>query len=240
MYQILLLLAVLSVADVSQAIDIERILIPIAVSQSPGANGSRWTSDVQYRSDSEYRFVRPVTIADWSPPIHTTIQLPVFLLGPTDMPGMFLDIDKRASAETHISVRVYDVSRPASGVVLPGVREEEFSSTPLQFLNVPVPSPDAAVLLRVYDSSSQPGATVTIRVFRSGDNLRDEVLASETLPLFYQSSFAPGYVQYSLSSTPFRGPLRVEVTPDRADERLWAFITVTNPMTSEVTPIFDH
>jgi hypothetical protein len=157
-------------------------------------------------------------------------------------PGQFLSIDKRASAQTHISVRVFDVTRPAPGVVLPGVREEEFSSSALQFLNVPVPTPEAAVLLRVYEANSQPGATVTVRVFRVGDNLQDVPLAEEVLPLFYRGTRAatPGYLQYSLPSTSFPGPLRVEVTPNSADEALWAFITVTNPLTSEVTPVFAH
>jgi len=122
------------------------------------------------------------------------------------------------------------------------VREEEFSSSALEFLNVPVSSSGEAVLLRIYEANSQPGATVTIQVFRSDDSGRDVLVATETLPLLYRGStvFTPGYLQYSLPPTAFRGPLRVEVTPNGADQSLWAFITVTNPMTSEVTPIFAH
>lgn len=73
-------------------------------------------------------------------------------------------------------------------------------------------------------------------------NESDVLVASDVLPLRYKgpSEFTPGYVQYALPVAPVQGPLRVEVAPNSDDESLWAFITVTNPATSEVTPIFAH
>jgi len=239
-------------ADLDRA-GFEMILIPAPLvepsSPLPGANGSKWVSDLYVRNggnagaltflpDAICKICSPSTPPEILPPGATRRYGGYALL-----PGHYLFVQKAELDFYAFSLRVRDVSRAAQneGTEIPVVRESELRNRPIQLLNVPLNATSRAAL-RVFETKadpfSAPVAYVTITSLTDSHNA-----AFVRLSLSYDSAsddfpYAPGYATINdlraATSLP-EGQYRVEVIPQNYTG--WAFVAVTNNETQLVTAI---
>jgi hypothetical protein len=149
----------------------------------------------------------------------------------------------RSSDAGHASfnIRVHDTSRNASshGTEIPVVHPSDFSSAPIVLAGIPTDNRFRA-MLRVYTLDPRP---LTVLVSVNGVSNYLEMAAGQTM-------FEPGYASLPLNSpalgTPNTGSYTVVVTPPGPPAGpspvfptppVWAFITVTNNDTQEITTI---
>lgn len=143
-------------------------------------------------------------------------------------PGQFIDIP--ASATVDFSLRARDFSRVLSslGTEVPVVPLSEFPADGVNLLNVRSDG-EFRSMLRVY---AQSAITVSVRIIRQFDNfLLDETTLALPSPMH---EYSPAYAE--LSPIPLVGisSVRVEIIPHAA-EPVWAFISMTNNVTQEIT-----
>lgn len=254
-----LLFLFVTVAGSAQATTAERFLVPLYVREpAPGALGSRWVTEVSVFNGSEspiqvgYDPICPVATCTADPvPPRVTFQpaLPFFTNEPIQ--GVFLYV-ARAGAETlQVNLRVRDVSVEAEGwgTEVPVVRESEAFDRDFQILDVPIKQ-GYRQMLRVYEFATQtrPGNAV-VRVYGThlqGRPLRADELLAERLIAFRYAEFGggtfnhPGYAQVTDVFDGLDGRferIRVEVSPVIPGSRLWAFVSVTNNISQQVTAV---
>ena len=193
------------------------VLVPVVINTA-GAGGTKWVSElVVHNENTEALPINGGTIA----PFATAI---VNLIPPAGSAGTFLEMPKRLADNVSATLRVHDTTRDGDswGAEVPVVPETQFRRSVL-LLAVPT---DARyrTLLRVYGyAGHDTNVTVAFRNDATG-----EFLGSRTLTL--QS----GYAQLLIDLTsPER--LRVHVTAESA--LIWAFVSVTNNTTQQVTTI---
>jgi hypothetical protein len=193
-----------------------RSLLPIA-GGATGALSTTWRTDVSVTNENAV----PVTIAGTTVPPLTTKTL--LLSGTT----AFVDIPRELSDGVTISVRVHDTTHDADnlGVDVPVIPESQFRRS---VVLTAVPS-DARyrVLLRIYGYGGAGSAIVRLRNAQTG------VLLDQTTAVLAGTS--PSYVQVPLNTSAV-GAVIVEVTTaGRSDPPIWAFVSVTNNITQQVT-----
>ena len=193
------------------------LLVPVVI-DAAGAGGTQWTSELVVHNEN----TEPVSIGGVVVlPMATAI---VKLTPPATSAGTFFNVPKRLADNVSANVRVHDTTRDADswGAEVPVVPETQFRRS---VILTAVPS-DARyrTLLRVYGyAGHDTPATVTFRNDATG-----ELLATRTL------SMQSGYAQLPIDVT--AAPrLRLQVTA--AASLLWAFVSVTNNATQQVTTI---
>lgn len=248
---ILLVLATTVRAEASRE-DYVQVLFPFAFGgEVRGAFGSRWVVDSWGRNDAD-QFVKvsPTPWADCGLPgcvelagAKTTFSGP--RLEPAELipPGAFLYVERSHADEVHFSMRVRDVSREeiSYGAGIPVVREEEFRAGRIVLLDVPS-DPRYRVSVRVYTNDVSLDGSVRVRVLplESEQTLID-------LPLTWSRPVQPhpqfpawansAEIHHLLALVPGLngdGPLRIEI---ESDLQIWAFATVTNELTQQLTVI---
>lgn len=247
---VLLPLALLS-DDVLKREDFVLVLVP-SISESPlaGANGSSWVTDLWVRNSAS----EPVMFAQGEPYCHNpfclegrpltieplTTRRPEIRVQPLVGEAGLFYVEKRFADQLFISLRVKDVSRSAesSGTRIPVVRESKMYSAPFELLNVPVDS--GRVNLRLYEIDDTT-ADVHLRVALLP--MQDEQeLARFTVMLYPRSprdfpAFPSQAVIYGVADWLPIGhsdPIRIRIEPLVAG-RFWAYATITNDSTNEVT-----
>lgn len=237
-----------------------RILLPVATSRG-GAFGSLWLTTVVGRNNAD-RAVPVfqtkcvytcecvlVTCAPGTPVPAKTRFEPNLTRDVTSNPGAFVYVPRALEASITLDVRVHDVSQAAQsfGTEMPVVREDRFLTTTVELLDVPMAS-EFRAHLRVYGISSPSGAgSVVVRAFSESDTLLGErvldltnsgfssILPAEAFPSF------PAYAEVSAIATAFTaarsGPVRLEIEPLSPGLVFWAFVSVTNNVTQQVTTI---
>jgi len=229
----------------------ERVLVPIfAKGEIPGAFGSRWVTELVGWNPSFFAVgvyqtpptsPNPLTNPDWGAPMSTFRPQ---LNGPG---SAFLYA--AGTAPLAFSLRVRDVTRQSEsyGTEIPVVPESKaIAGAPILLNDIPRRA-ESRIMLRIYDFDGPTGGKVDLHVFFD-DASPNEQFASETidLPAGVQEEFPsiPGYVQVDLTSelatldVPFvknAKSLRVSVAAHDANKRLWAFVTVTNNQTQQIT-----
>jgi hypothetical protein len=131
-------------------------------------------------------------------------------------------------------VRLRDLTRNASsaGVGLPIVREDEFRSDEIDLLAIPR-DPRFRVTVRFYGLDASPVLNVD-QIDVSGNVVRNDFVLLGRPNTDYFS--APGYAQLSLDPSPQQAdPVRIRIRSFSAGISFWAFASVTNNDTSEVT-----
>lgn len=216
----------------------ERVLIPVLFN-GPGAFGSQWATEVELLN----RTARPLV---WLPRVSES--LPAVAYNATEslesagnhLAGLVLFLPR--GYDVRFGAVFRDLSREASqwGTELPIVREGEFEPT-VVLLNVPFDS-RYRLQLRVYGiegftfgarvSASQEGELLTKDLAVQGAcTVRDEPCNSNQ----------PAYGSMDLGGTfPLlagRVQLTVSAAPFDFTRRIWAFVTVTNNVTQQVTTI---
>jgi hypothetical protein len=244
----------------SSASDYERILIPIA-GGGPGAFNSLWVSEIFILNSGAtsfvtYGFRRTCALCPEHPPFEAmTFFIPrnetSFLPGDRAdsplTPGLMLYVSPKKldpSVSLSLLLRNLNVQRDKWGTEIPVVREDRFRSGLSELMNIPL-DPRFRVMLRVYDIDNiQDGADtfVTVRRFarhNSVEHLVDE-RSLRLLEVPGGSEFVPfpGYGSTSdVTADLFSDidTLRIEIQPVTLGLRYWAFVSITNNVTQDVT-----
>jgi hypothetical protein len=192
-------------------------LVPIVI-DAAGAGGTKWVSElVVHNENSEALPLNGGTV----PALATSI---VRLNPSAGSAGSFLEVPRRLAGNVSASLRVHDTTRDGDswGADVPVVPETQFRRS----IVLPAVPADARyrTLLRVYGyAGHDTTATVTFR-----DDATGALLATRTL------TTQAGYAQLPIDVT---GAPRLRVQVTAAASLLWAFVSVTNNTTQQVTTI---
>jgi hypothetical protein len=170
------------------------------------------------------------------------------MLGPATAlrPGLITQfLYTQDEKNVHLNSRVWDTARATltAGSEIPVVTEEDFRSTTIALLGIPV-APHYRHTLRIYDFDGRGGARVAIRVYANDETTPranvERTLGLQTAERVTDASLplAPAYLQLdpgTLGSLAGAQTIRVEVEPLDAGLRLWSFVSVTNNQTHHVT-----
>jgi hypothetical protein len=169
------------------------------------------------------------------------------IAGPSAKPTTFLYSTAEQSDRVKYNLRVRDLTRTSEtwGTEVPAVREEEFHTTPILLMPLPV-DPLFRTTIRVYDFDARAGAQVAIHVYADQEatprativrtfTTWPEKVTTASLPVY------PGYIQVDLgeAGAALAGAetawMRIE--PRTEGLKFWAFASVTNNPTGHVTTV---
>jgi hypothetical protein len=235
-----------------------RILISLIGADLPGTNHALWRSEVTalVANDTPIEIkpvgCEPCVIPPTGPPVRRPFN--VYEEGvagflPNGI-GQFLYVHTADEAKLHLNSRVYDVSRTAetAGSEIPIVRGNDFTSTTVSLLGIPV-APQYRHTLRVYDLDAHQDGQVLIRIYANAETApRATFVRNLSVPQGARTTVAglpthPGVIQVELGQLmPLAGisALRVDIEPVTPGLRLWSFVSVTNNETHHVTTFSQH
>ena len=212
------------------------VLLPVHTTVE-GAHGSHFTTHFSAFNSGDQtvtlRGLRETCLLTCPPgPIETAVE-PGTLTPPFDTegaPGQIFFVDEASLADLHFSLRARDFSREvdSAGTEIPVVRPDGWRTGEVVFPSIP-PRVHFRQLLRVY--ALEP-MSVMVRVI---SNFDDTVLLEETLALSAPAhEFDPAYAQ--LAEFPDSSVhTRIELLPVTPGAQYWAFMTMTNNVTQEIT-----
>ncbi|MGH9457088.1 MAG: hypothetical protein ACRD2J_05545 [Thermoanaerobaculia bacterium] len=231
----------------------ELFLAPVMY-EGPGALGSEWTTQLSLYNDSdtaidpwEWLLLCPPgePCPDTIPPRTSLVLGPQQLL--TWVNGYVFAIPRDRADDLHATLHARDLSRQSEswGTEIPVVREDDLPSK-IVLLNVPLDDRFRR-MLRIYDLRGIDGVTVSMRWFRADTG---EEVASERVLLRTVARCAIGpcwLPDPAAASIPIEPPfpaglepgdrLRIEIEPASADMKVWAFVSITNNESQQVTTI---
>ena len=233
--------------------DYERLLLPITVINAPGAFGTLWTTDLWVPPDQEVfpsfapSACDPPCPDGGGPPTAASYQLGFFRTHANETSGSLLYALRRASATSRVSLRLRDASGSTHWppVQLPVVAEGEFTNGTVHVLGIPL-SADTRATARIYGIDPEQLGNVEIRVFRE-DTPAQTLLQDQVIPLTvtqqtyvagpYSAEIRPPYAQLPLDNLRSTGArlVRLEVTSLTPLLRIWAFVSVTDNATQQVS-----
>jgi hypothetical protein len=229
----------------------EAILIPL-VFAGDGAFQSFWTTELWVHNDNPYEvvqfngpfIVRACLIGPCLQPIdpHYSLKLntpPAVSLFPH---GRIMYVPRADAAGLNFDLRVRDLNRQGEthGVEIPVARERNLQKDSFSLLNVPGDAQYRS-RLRLY-SLEKPGGLLTVRVVTMAKFPFVEV-ASTSVALADPTSDFPAYAELDLdpliSKAAQPGPYRVQIDPPfpRVVPSYWAFVSITNNQTQNVTVV---
>lgn len=222
----------------------ETILIPLALNRAPGALGSLWSTNIRMRNNSNATFASanhlsiaqcpPIT----TPPFGCDLYTPpattrTFSLG--DRPrGALFQVPRSVADQLTFTATVLDESRQAIslGSELPIVREHELRTGAIEFVDVPLRA-DYRLTLRVYalDVDSE---TIVINMFDADSN---RFVGASTARLTKQAHDEPAFAQLDSGLPRPNGVTRarIHVAANFGVTPIWAFLSITNNETQQVT-----
>ncbi|HEY4639950.1 MAG TPA: IPT/TIG domain-containing protein [Thermoanaerobaculia bacterium] len=229
--------------------EFERILLPVAAS-GPGPNAARFETEILITNagDEPARVGRDATF--WnsgvspppspSVPAHSTLTLTDSLFAPElAVKGAFIDVPARMAHDVITKVRVHDTSRDAAayGVEIPTVSDLDFAAT-VRLAGIPTDARFRS-MLRGYAYDGRNFGPVTLRVRDAADGtLLATVPVAINAPLGEEDLF-PAAAQLALDSiiAPLRSHarLRLDIADSDAVRPIWAFVSITNNQTQEIT-----
>jgi hypothetical protein len=227
--------------------DFDRVLFPMTF-LGAGAHGSEWTTRIFVRSDAPLSVdTEPQTWVDLNPP-HPPIRQAFPPGGRTQFheisseSGRFFYVPRGLESFFSYSAHVLDLSRSSTnlGTEIPVVRAED-TANEIRLVDVPLDALFRAKL-RIYDWDTIP-REVTVTVIRAVDaepftfrtRLDAMVVTCPRAPCLQPT---PAFASIDLSAIPeiaAGGRGDVILTSDTKDARLWAFVSVTNNVTQQVT-----
>jgi hypothetical protein len=238
----------------------EKVLLPLQVyTPRPGAFGSLWVTQLKILNSAAVPVsLYPVDMSDGI--ICQPCPAPVIAPNITqslriqeDRPsrrGVFLNVDQRYIDDVQITLRAQDLSRSAQtfGTALPVVRERNFLNKTQSLIDVPTDSKFRQTL-RIYSLDTARDAPVQISLFAlsapNGQPVNDVFLGSMDTELFFDRTvnggFAPASVEIgdlaAIAPLGSYDRIRIDITPLDAITRIWAFVSITNNETQDVTVI---
>jgi hypothetical protein len=228
--------------------ELERILLPVAAS-GPGPNAARFEPEILITNAGDESVPISGDAVYWDsgispPPIprvppHTTGTFTDSLYQAYAHTGAFIYVPARLARDVVTKVRVHDTSRDAAafGVEIPVVSDLDFAAT-VRLAGIPTDARFRSTL-RVYAYDARNFGPVTLRV---RDNADGTLLATVPVPLNAskgEEDLFPAAAQLSLDSiiTPLRSHarLRIDIADSDAIRPIWAFVSITNNQTQEIT-----
>lgn len=218
------------------------LLVPVAI-ETPGAFGTRWTTDIFVYNDSDeaVNLLPEVCffIGAAFPcgdalivPAHTSMQVPP--RGNSYAPEMYLNPPNDVRDRLHFNVRVRNAANPNDlGVEIPIVLSSGFRSERVVLPNVPVNSRFRS-LLRVYNQNSFDSIAVRIYDARSGVLLTRRDTGLRPVPTDTPLRFSFGFFDL-LNDPALTGHDTVRIEIEEPGALLWAMLTLTENATQRVT-----
>ena len=255
--------SVTAVFSAEDPITYTRFLVPLNVARAPGAYGSIWELEswVHYAGDALAEIVpspgicvvtcpvglsRAVFEPGWSPlPVFDFVDVPTWAES-----GVLYHVDSRYAQHITFASRIRDISHEAetTGTEVPVIREEGLSTRPVRLLNVPITA-SSRNMLRIYALPEVADPEVDVRFYRNPEHssgidrsivlLSSRRIALRTFPalegFLLQPSFAQIGAWESLPELSGERAVWIEVAPVTPGLRVWAFVSVTNNETHQVT-----
>lgn len=257
----LLLVSMMFVAQ--SAIAQVRVLLPLYIAhQTPGAFGSLWVSQFTVHNGSAggSYIIDPCVALEPNQgcpldlhsdeelvPNETETALPArYPLPQVPVAGAVLilstesnSVDDLPANKLAFNLRIVDVSRSATaaGTEMPVVRESEFRTSTINLLNVPADS-RFRLALRLFEMNLSQ-AKFDVRIFDQATNVlvSERVVATSTggaLP----RGFTPGFAELddvASGSTAQTTQLRIEIEPLASGSASWAYVSITNNDSQQIT-----
>lgn len=164
--------------------------------------------------------------------------------------GIILYAPRTAADDLEYNLRIRDVSRSteSAGTEVPVVRERDLRSGRIVLLNV-LAEQRFRTTLRVYDVQGRDGVQVRMQIYRSdspdgalvdrvvtlSQPIRDIIF--DPFPSFPAYAYVPDPVLEVPVASPTSGPYRIELTALAPLDRFWAFVSITNNDTQQVTVV---
>jgi hypothetical protein len=241
----------------------ERILLPLVSRDVPGVGDSVWTTEIwAMREDSFVLIIGqnadPPSCGDGCTPLPTPpppervlYRFRPYTTAAGETPGQFVYVLRDRAERAHFSIRVRDTSRNATsaGVEVSIARENDFSSRPLHFLNVPQEPGRYRSMLRIYSADPELPASAEVQLWPPFDNRAPlmtftvNLIAMQKFITRENMTFAlrPAVAEVALPILPTNDDrFRIEVRPLSGGTRLWGFVSVTDNTTQQVTIIAPH
>lgn len=194
-----------------------------------------------------------------SVPSLASFDLGTHLHQPADapIPAMYLYMSRTIAPQLNFSLRARDITRESEswGTEIPVIERNELKNGTMQLLDIPT-DPRFRITLRIYETSNaffttEQAPRFLVRIYRM-DSPGDRHELELTIPLkpgnrsgdwARSCSFISLYPNYAevtsemFATLNLTGRVRFEITPiDRAKD-YWAFVTLTNNVTQQVTTI---
>jgi hypothetical protein len=237
-----------------------RFLVPLFGGNVSGAYGSLWHMEtwVHYTGTVEAVMIpRPYCYTFCPEGGHLSpgySALPIHALGGFETSGILFHVESEYADGVTFASRIKDLARQSesAGTEVPVVREDRITEGPLYLLNLPRTA-NFRTLLRIYALPEVPDPEVEVRYYplpdaNTGEGLSEYVvplrvdrlrLESFTAPVGLQLRPSAGHIANveSLPELADWDAIWIEVVPVTPGARLWAFVSVTNNDTQQVTLI---
>ncbi|HXI12016.1 MAG TPA: IPT/TIG domain-containing protein [Thermoanaerobaculia bacterium] len=245
----------------TEADQYEKILVPQAFSLTPGRFGSLWKSEffVLNQSDRAVRVkgadsdiqplgdecTRECSVRD-AIPARTAFDLPLKRTPPGAPPGVILHVRKSVASSLHYSLRIRDLSRQAdsAGTEIPVVREHEFRTGTVHLLNIPTDEKFRQTL-RIYTPGSETGSDVRLLIYPMDSSVpiaeatlrltRSNSEPCDSLFVCYPAYGGVAFLTESYPAIKAVSAVRIELRAAFQNLKLWAFASITNNETQQVT-----
>jgi hypothetical protein len=237
------------------AVALERILLPVVIRQPvEGAFGSRWETVLTIRNASDEPLVYFPADCPVMPPVpekfclqnirptippNTTMRIDPLNGGP-----LFFNVEKPLLDRTFLQLRVRDTSRAAEsfGTEIPVVRVADMLTRDGQILDIPQ-DPRFRLMFRLYTDIVSVRSQIRVRFVNERSDRNQELVFTipphpGTGPGGPEAITSPGlYREIAIQNA---GTIRIEIEPLDADVRYWAFVSVTNNDTQQITTLTVH
>ncbi|MEO8217704.1 MAG: hypothetical protein ABI718_11540 [Acidobacteriota bacterium] len=228
-------------------VDTERLLLPLLIGATiPGSFGSIWTTELVTRNTAsvpiwigpEPSQMSPLPAPDFTREPETTFQIGI---SPTVFSPAWLYVETGHADDVAVNLRVKDISRQSLtyGTEMPVVREREFR-TSMDLMNIPTDDRFRSTL-RIYRQPGPQHELVQVMFYDMDDN---RMLAEAAVGVEGPgASIQPppygeiGDLTAQLPQLRSANKLRIKLIPDSPEEKIWAFVSVTNNETQHVTLI---
>jgi hypothetical protein len=228
--------------------ELERILLPVAGS-GPGPSSARFEAEISITNASDETVpvmgaavpqnlgISPVPIPVVPP--HTTGIFTDRLSNQPGHAGAFIYVPARLARDVITKVRVHDTSRDVSsfGVEIPAVSDLDFAES-VRLTGIPTDARSRSTL-RVYAYTAKNFGPVTLRVRDDADGTLLVTVPVSLNAVLSEEEILPASAQISLDPiiAPLRSHarLRIDIADSDAIRPIWAFISITNNQTQEIT-----
>lgn len=229
------------------------VLVPLIFS-GPGAFGSEFITEATAHNESAIAInplnsgaimTCPPAIGPCPPPFPAE-SWESFHHGAEYPNGLVLWLPRSQEDNIHFSLHVRDISRAAegAGTNIPVVREGELIEGDVHLLNVPITS-GFRHTLRIYDLGFNGDGSVTVEALSStNDRIGSRVvgLSSGDGTCGIPEGCTPNLPRFAVVSdfvSPAEGvdAVRFVIRPTDPGMRLWAFVSITNNTTQQITTV---
>jgi hypothetical protein len=232
---------------------VERLLVPVLHHGAPGRFGSLWVGSLLAgnRADVPVFFSTGFGISSLPGGGLVRIQpgatVPVF--GSVTLGGQIFAVEKEYADDVHLSLRIADVNRrPVNqGTEIPIVREQDWKTEPVELLDIPT---DVLVrqTLRIYEpeGTNRTGVRVAFHpLFGTQPPIAEVVLeprGGSEMTLSPWFSGVPAFVEIpdliaAFPQLAIQERIRIRIEPLTPGMRYWAFVTITDNATQQVTVV---